>query len=386
MSQDQSREHATQASEETSAQAPAKADTPTPPSSQDDETLSADAENQNDPTAVSGPKSGKPVFGSAFVHGLLGGAAISVIVAAGLTGAWPLLKDQILGSEGRRLANLERQTDDLSQKLALLQGEISNQTEGAGASAATGVNQRLNAIEQRLSAADEDPRLASLSQKMDQTAADNAKIHDEMTQLRNAIPPEGTILRLAERAESAEKAAREISSQHAQAQALLLAVGQLRDAVDRGDPYDFELRAVRRVAAPEESPILETLDSGAANGLPRRASLLNSFPLLAPAILRASLLPAEDGLWQRALAKLTSLVSVRRIDGTGTDTASVLSRAGAAIRDGDLAKAVQELSALEGQPAAKAAPWIQDAKARIAADRALSALSADVMAAAAKLD
>ncbi|HVI50368.1 MAG TPA: mitofilin family membrane protein [Candidatus Sulfotelmatobacter sp.] len=383
MSQNQSTEHAAHAKEDADAPSPAALDTDAPAEDVSSE-AHASQQDSNEDDAPARPRAA--AVGGAFVNGALGGAAITVVVAAGVVAAWPMIKGPLLGADGSRLAVLERQTDELSQKVALLQGQVSNQSDGAGATLATGTNQRLNAIEQRLNSADEDPRLSSLSQKMDQTAADNAKMREELTQLRNTIPPEGTILRLAERAESAEKAAREISSQHAQAQALLLAVGQLRDAVDRGDPYDFELRAVRRITPPEEAATLDILAATAASGLPRRAALLNTFPLLAPGILRASVLPAGDGLWQRALTKLASLVSIRRIDGTGKDTASILARTEAAIRDGDLAKAAQELSALEGEPAAKADPWIRDAQARIAADRALSALSADAMADAAKLN
>lgn len=320
----------------------------------------------------------KPV-NAGFANGLLGGAAVSLLVVGGLVAGWPLIKDQVLGMDGSRLANLERQSDELSQKVALLQGSLPSQANGETSLAAS-FNQRLASVEQRLSNAADDPRLTSMSQKLDQSSADNAKLHDEMASLRNAIPPEGTILRLAERAESAEKAAREISSQHAQSQALLLVVGQLRDAIDRGDSYELELHAARRVAPPEETSALDSLSANAANGIPRRAALLNSFPVLVPSILRATIVPQGDALWQRALAKLAALVTIRRIDGQGNDTASVLARAEMAVRDGDLAKAAQELTALDGAPAETAAPWIKDALARTAADHALSELAATAIA------
>ena len=376
MSQDHSAETAVHVQDQTAgepssaAPSPAALDTDAPV-----EEAAASVVSDSKPAA-------KPIGG--FMAGLLGGAAVTLVALATVTVAWPLVRDQLLGADGNRLSLLERQSDELSQKVALLQGQVSNQSEGAGATLSNSLNQRLTSLEQRLSSADEDPRLSSLSQKMDQTTADNAHLRDEMGQLRNSIPPEGLILRLAERAESAEKAARDISSQHAQAQALLLVVGQLRDAIDRGDPYDFELHAARRVAPPEEAPQLDALDVSATTGLPRRAALLNSLPLMVPAILRAGLVQENGSLWQRALNRLASLVVVRRIDGTGNDTASVLARAQSAVRDGDLNKAILELSTLSGASAEKAAPWIKDAQARVAVDRALSMLAADAMAISAK--
>lgn len=385
MSQDHSTDTGVPAVEQ--APSPAALDTDAPveelnqakPQEQAEAQAPSPAPQSGDQTPAAPPRGG-------FAAGLIGGVAGTAVILAGMAAAWPFVRDQLLGADGTRIALLERQSDDLSQRLAQVQGQLGNQSDGAGATLLNSLSQRLSSVEQRLSSAAEDPRLSSLSQKMDQTVADNARLRDEMEKLRNTIPPEGLILRLAERAESAEKAAREISSQHAQAQALLLVVGQLRDAVERGDPYDFELHAVRRIAPAEEAAQLDVLAPSAVSGLPRRAALLNSLPLLAPTILRAGIIDDGGSLWDRALARLASLVVVRRIDGNGTDPASILARAQAAARDGDLAKAAQELGALEGPYAEKAAPWIKDAQARIAADRALSMLSADAMAISAKLN
>jgi hypothetical protein len=54
------------------------------------------------------------------------------------------------------------------------------------------------------------------------------------------------------------------------------------------------------------------------------------------------------------------------------------------LREGDLAKADAELSALQGRPLEAATPWMQAVTARIAADRALSELTASVAAQTAK--
>ena len=158
----------------------------------------------------------------------------------------------------------------------------------------------------------------------------------------------------------------------------------MRDAVDRGDPYQSELRAARRVATPDEGPAIEAMTPTAANGVPRRDALVAAFPALSADILRAAALPAESGFWQRALFRLTSLVSIRRLDGQGDDPPAVVARAERRIKEGDLAKAAQDLSALQGRPLELATPWIQAATARLAVDRALSELSAAAAAQTAK--
>ena len=72
-----------------------------------------------------------------------------------------------------------------------------------------------------------------------------------------------------------------------------------------------------------------------------------------------------------------------RFDGAegGESPAAVVARAQAALAAGDLAQAVAELDTLTNGPAEQAAPWLTDAKARLAATGAVSDLTAHVVAA-----
>jgi len=51
-----------------------------------------------------------------------------------------------------------------------------------------------------------------------------------------------------------------------------------------------------------------------------------------------------------------------------------VARAEASLNDGDLAAAVTELDQLEGEPAQAAADWLAQAKARLAAEQAVTQL------------
>ncbi len=342
-----------------------------------DERTGADtAPETTDPapeTAVTAPAR-RGGFVSGFAGGLIGGLLVSALALAAAGALWPQMRTRLLGFDPEQL---QSRTASMGRTLALMQGVLAShgQDEESG-----GLAQRVGALEQRLANPAADPRLAPLAQSVEEARAETNKLQNDVAALRDAIPPAGTILRLAERADAAEKVAKEIASRHAQTQALLLVVGQLRDAVDRGDPYDMELQAARRVAGADLTPLLDGLAATAATGLPRRATLLDSFAVLAPAIFNAGLAPENGDLWHRALHKLAGMITIRRIDGIGTDTAAVLARAERDVHANALEKAVRDLEPLQGAPAAVAAPWLRDAKARLAADKTLSELAAAAIA------
>ena len=72
------------------------------------------------------------------------------------------------------------------------------------------------------------------------------------------------------------------------------------------------------------------------------------------------------------------LVTIRPVgaDAEGDHAAARVARAEARLADGDLAGAVAELEGLEGAPAAAAAPWLEQARTRLAAENALHGLRA----------
>lgn len=157
--------------------------------------------------------------------------------------------------------------------------------------------------------------------------------------------------------------------------AAALAAIKLGEALAAGRPYRSELAALGGVPAVEATA--KVLSAHADTGVPTRASLAERFAAAASAASRSGDMP-ED-LWGQALAKLRSLVSVRRIQ-AGDDLDGRLARAEQALGRGDLADAV---AALDGLPAAAAqamASWKADAAARLAAERAFDGVTQAIAA------
>ncbi|HEY6335977.1 MAG TPA: uroporphyrinogen-III synthase [Alphaproteobacteria bacterium] len=166
--------------------------------------------------------------------------------------------------------------------------------------------------------------------------------------------------------------------------ALILAVGQLREALARNTPYERALAAVAHLAEDDatlDGPLARLKDH-ATSGVATRADLAQHFDAVSLAAARAASEPAGSGWAEEALARLSHLFVVRRVNGdvAGNDTDAVLARAGGRLDAGDLAGAVAQLAALHGTAAEAVKPWLDEANARLAADRALDEIGARAIA------
>jgi hypothetical protein len=159
--------------------------------------------------------------------------------------------------------------------------------------------------------------------------------------------------------------------------ALVLAVSQLRDAVNSGQPYQSELSSVTALADGDQtlSAPLGVLSDHAASGVASFAMLAEEFPDVADAI-RAADRPEAEGWFDSALDSVGGLVTVRRApgenDGDGAD--AVTARAEARVAAGDWAGVAGALASLTGAPADAASSWLAQLQARLDVDQALSAV------------
>ena len=164
-----------------------------------------------------------------------------------------------------------------------------------------------------------------------------------------------------------------------EAQATVLAVGQLREALRGTAPFAAELQAVGAVAAdnPETSKAITELEPYAASGIPTLATLRRDFDRLAGDIVRADRALEGDGWFEWTVNRLMLLVTVRRTTDTQdlNSAEAVVARAETSLKADDLTAAVKELGGLKGAAAAAAAaPWLEDARARLTAERAMATL------------
>lgn len=263
----------------------------------------------------------------------------------------------------------------------------------------------VDALDQKLTAADVqrgddrarfEARLATLEGAL-------AGLETELAALRARRPEDGAsvavVQALTERIAAQETARVALGGQLAElektenrktarrGEALLLAIGQLRDGINGGAPYGPELTAVQALLA-DDDPLgasLARLEAGSAQGVPTLEDLRRRFDGMARRVLRA--MPPDSGDWLARLRhRLGALVTVRPSVGTidtlaaDAPTSDLLSVAETRLAAGDLAGALAVLDRLSGLQAAQAAAWIGDGRARIAADEVQKALAAAAIA------
>lgn len=243
---------------------------------------------------------------------------------------------------------------------------------------------RVKALEER---ANESPRaLSEAPQPAPQPApsVDKAAFDDLARRLGES---EARAADLAQRLQAVEAAEAKAVRSNPVAPALALAVGQLRDASLAGRPFARELDSLGEIAKDRKdlAEAAARLQPFAAKGVPTAAALKARFDGVARAATVAA--RAEgDGTWAgRVLARLASLVAIRRTDGRaaeGTSDAALRAAEQALARD-DIGQAVAALETLSGPALAAAQGWLADARARSTVDaviadlhrRALAALS-----------
>src|SRR5262249_49879689 len=278
-----------------------------------------------------------------------------------------------------RVAELERKTEQLGTDLNRRAGAAGSP--GGEGPAAAALAQRLDAIEgkvqalqgdvenaRRASAAAVGPeRIAALSDRIDEATAELRAMQAKLSMLVD-LPQR--MQALGQRVESS--AGQELRT------AFVLAAGQLEAALDSGQPFTSELEAVRRLAGKDAdlAPILAQLEDSAGEGVPTLAQLRTRFEDMALAVAQAATAPVEGRWIDRGLARLRSVVTVRPVGGDveGDGAEARLARAEARLSEGDLAAGVSELDGLTGPAAEAAAPWLADARARVAADKAIQRL------------
>ena len=160
--------------------------------------------------------------------------------------------------------------------------------------------------------------------------------------------------------------------------AFVVALGQLRDAVDSGRPFTAEHETVAAIEGndPEVEADLDILAPHAGTGIPAHHALEASLGHILTTARNAARVAEASGWVDETLAHIESLVTVRRIDGehAGTGSQATMLRIEAAVAAGNLEEALREIDSLPAQSAAIMAQWAGEARARIEIDGALDRL------------
>ncbi|TAL01651.1 MAG: hypothetical protein EPO08_09615, partial [Rhodospirillaceae bacterium] len=221
-------------------------------------------------------------------------------------------------------------------------------------------------------------RVATLESALGNTAHLD-ELNRRLSALEGKSAEAASVLALADRVSTLEAASRGAIAAQTARVALVLAIAQWRDALADGRPFTLELESVKALAD-RATETLTGLDdtrftSHAAAGIATTALLRERFDDTASSVLRAAAVPGGfNGFWGRSVERMMSIITIRRMDGLveGNAPSAILARAGAFLKDGNLAAAVTEMEQLDGSAAAAAQPWLDEAHARVAAEQAVA--------------
>ena len=159
---------------------------------------------------------------------------------------------------------------------------------------------------------------------------------------------------------------------NAQRVVLTLEVGNLKRAMDRGEPFTEQLKAVRKLAG--NSINLSPLERYASDGVPTLPTLAKEFRQVADAATDAEAEPSEGSVLDRLMSGARSIVRVRKAgyDPSDTSTEAVLGRMETALKDGRLDEVMVQGGKLPPKAALVAEDWLKKVEARRTVDRAVA--------------
>lgn len=303
--------------------------------------------------------------GSMFLPLVLGG-----VVAAAL--GFAASEANLLGlrSQGGDLrSELEKQ----SAEIAALKDAAPPQVDLSGLEQEiAGLSENVQSFESRIAGLEARPVASS----GDGGGGDTSAYSAELAQMQAALEKQRSEIEgLLKNAQSIEEA----TAASARAAAVQAGVSKLTAAIGTGSAYDGALDALKEAGV---NDLPQPLADGAADGVVTLNNLQSRFPDAARSALaaaRAGGFDAQDtggvtGFLRRQLGARS--VEPRE----GSDPDAVLSRAEAAVRDGRLSVALEEIGTLPEEAQSAMSDWISDARRRAAVEAAVNDLSQSLTA------
>jgi hypothetical protein len=226
----------------------------------------------------------------------------------------------------------------------------------------------LAALSDRIAALEARPAVPDTSERVAALERDFATLRDStLEQTKQGRSLADMLARVQTEQSDARAAAASASSVAGAA----LALSAIEAAARQGRPFEADYRALR--AALPTVDAVRALGPLAVTGAPTLGDLKDDFHTASETARKAA--PAEtSGQWGWVNKFFGGAVTVRKADGSDEDPFALISRAGEALEEGDLAGAVAYTTRLDGAPAAAMSGWTEAAKRRISLETSLEAV------------
>jgi len=350
-----------------------------------DEPARADADLPADPSETDArqveeskppePPVAAPRSGPGFFTLLLGGACAAALgfgVSQYLgNDSWPFTQGPSeVETLTPRIDQQASQIETLAADLAALDGQLAAATTDSGRleqieQTVQGLNEAVDTLDQRIADLENRP-IPDVGATRDAVAA----YQDQLAGMRAMFEEE---LARIEASQATAIEQEQSAADRAKSTMIRASLAQLQAAIDNGAPYSDEVQALTDAGV----EIPPALARNATQGVATVAALQQSFPAAAREALNAAIrAQADSGEVDSFTAFLRTQLGARSLEPKeGSDPDAILSRAEAALRDGNVARTLSELEALPEAGAARMADWMATAKTREEAVAATAALA-----------
>ncbi len=227
--------------------------------------------------------------------------------------------------------------------------------------------ERLAAIEKLLSTLDADNAGADI----DSLRSGQAELAEQITALRRLYETIG-----------------EREAESARTMVLVLSFSRLSRAAALAAPFAREVEAFLAAAEADEAGgltvegAIRELSAHALSGTPTSSQLAAAFDDVALAVIHADAEAEDQGWVDATIGRLRRIVTVRRVGGdiAADSLEGRLSALHHALANGDLVNAIALAEALPIKARSGAKDWLRGARARLAVERALGVLDAELSA------
>lgn len=175
-----------------------------------------------------------------------------------------------------------------------------------------------------------------------------------------------------------------VSGNDLKAAAMLITFSQLRNSLNRQAPFEQDLALMEKLVSEDNIELrgaIDRLAPHADGGVLSAAGLSNEFKGLTGDIVESSLKGEELSITEKAKARLSNLIEVKK-DGEligATETQKTVSKAQQLLDEGNIQGAIAELQTLDGEAAQTAQPFIERAEVALLAERVQQMLGEDIL-------
>jgi hypothetical protein len=176
----------------------------------------------------------------------------------------------------------------------------------------------------------------------------------------------------------------DVTGRDLSAAAMLLALTQMRDSLNRAEPFAEDLAVLQNLVGqddPELTASINRLAPYAENGILTPEGLSGELKGVAGEIIASALRGEDVSVQDRIMARMGQILSVQK-DGQpviGIEEQAIVSRAQAALERGDTRAALNELQKLEGEAATAANPVTSQLKGAVMSDETITSMMQNIV-------